>query len=314
MVDVMAFITLRRSKALTFFHRILDGICCTGHSCLPRSLRTVFMSKSIKSLLLVAAFVISGISQSLAQAPSGVTTNFISGATAPVYDLTGSYPLNQTVSGVGGTPINLSFQVDIVQGVQGQLRNPGNILLVGIGTNSTVAGIYSLSGRILTIKGETHAKFTVHIHNTDVVAGVNTPFNINLRYDLIVSPGTLGLPGSMSGTARGSAQLGGFGSGKILSDVSVSLPALVDGSWNLSMNILPLGHLSGTGTVTLSNSRRLQMRLNGNFSEATGISKVNLNGVQGSQGNTLHVEFLTSTNGVQIQRLKGHLFGQQVQE
>ena len=273
------------------------------------------MSKPIKSLLLVAAFAISGISQSLAQAPSGVLTNFTSGATAPVYDITGAYVLNQTVAGVSGTPINLSFQVSINQGIQGQLRNIDNVILVGIGAN-TVVGRYSLSGRIQTIKGETHAKFSVHIHNTDVVAGVNTPFNINLRYDLVVSPGALGLPGSMSGTVRGSAQLGKFGSGSVLSDVSVSLPAspLMDGSWNLSMNILPLGHLSGTGSVTLSNGRALQMRLNGNFSEATGISKVNLNGIQGSQGNTLHVEFLTSTNGVEIQTLRGHLFGQQVQE
>jgi hypothetical protein len=277
------------------------------------------MSKSIKSLLLVAAFVISGISQSLAQAPSGVITNFISGATAPVYDITGSYSFDQSIAGAGGTPVNLSFGVDIIEGVQGQLRGvQGNPIIVSIGS-STVVGIYSLNGRIQTIKGETHAKFTVHIHNTDVVAGVNTPFNINLRYDLIVSPGTLGLPGSMSGTVRGSAQLGKFGSGSVLSDVFVSLPGpplagLVDGSWTLSMNILPLGHLSGTGSVTLSNGRALQMRLNGNFSSATGISKVNLNGIQGSQGNTLHVEFLSSTNGVQIQTLRGHLFGQQVQE
>lgn len=273
------------------------------------------MSKSIKSLLLAAVFVISGISHSLAQPPSGIITNFISGDVAPVYDLTGSYVLDQTIVGVGGTPIDLSFQVDINQGVQGQLRNLGNVNLVGIG-NNTVASRYSLSGRIQTIKGETHAKFNVHLHNKDVVAGVDTPFNINIQYDLIVSPGSLGLPGSMSGTARGTAQINGFGAGKILSDVSTSLPAfpLMDGSWTLTMNILPLGHLSGTGSVILSNGRSLQMRLNGNFSEATGISKVNLNGIQGSQGNTLHVEFLNTTNGVAIQTLRGHLFNQHVQE
>jgi hypothetical protein len=170
---------------------------------------------------------------------------------------------------------------------------------------------------MLTIKGETHAKFTVHIHNSDVVAGVVKPFNITLHYDLIVSPGGLGLPGSMSGPVRGTAQIGGFGSGSVLDNVGpIPLPGspLVDGSWNLSMNILPLGHLSGTGTVTLSNGRALQMRLNGNFSEATGISKVNLNGIRGSQGNALHVEFLTGTNGVNIQVLRGHLFNQQVLE
>jgi hypothetical protein len=274
------------------------------------------MSKSIKSLLLVAVFVIFGISHSSAQVPSGVITNFFSGETAPVYDVTGQYPLDQQVAGVGGTSVDLSFTVAIIESAQGQLRGvQGNPVIVTIG-NNTVVGRYTLSGRILTIKGETHAKFTVHIHNTDVVAGVNSPFNINISYDLVVSPGSLGLPGSMSGTARGTAQLGGFGSGRVLSDVSVSLPGppfpLVDGSWNLSMNILPVGHLSGTGTVTLSNGRALQMRLNGNFSEATGISKVNLNGIQGSQGNTLHVEFLNTTNGVAIQTLRGHLFGQQV--
>jgi hypothetical protein len=278
------------------------------------------MSKLIKSLLLVAAFIISGISDSLAQAPSGVITNFISGQTAPVYDLTTPsmgtpYQLDQTVTGVGGTPISLSFGVSITQGVQGQLRNMGNVNLANIGGN-TVASRYSLSGRILTTKGETHAKFNVHLHNTDVVAGLVRHFNINLHYDLIVSPGTLGLPGSMAGTVRGTAQIEGFGSGSVADSVFVSLPAspLVDGSWNLSMFILPLGHLSGTGTVTLSNGRALQMRLNGNFSEATGLSKVNLNGIQGSQGNTLHVEFLNTTNGVAIQTLRGHLFNQQVLE
>ena len=268
---------------------------------------------------MVAVFVISGISHSSAQAPSGVITNFISGQTAPVYDLTGSYAFDQQILGVGGTPIDLSFGVTIFQGVQGQLRimDPTSpFTFVNIGNNQVVAR-YSLNGRILTSKGETHAKFNVHLHNTDVVAGVVRHFNINLRYDLIVSPGTLGLPGSMAGTVRGTAQIEGFGSGSVADTVSTVLPSspgLVDGSWNLSMNILPLGHLSGTGTVTLSNGRALQMRLSGNFSEATGLSKVNLNGIQGSQGNTLHVEFLNTTNGVAIQTLRGHLFNQQVLE
>src|SRR5215470_5444913 len=100
----------------------------TRHSYAPRSLRTVFMSKSIKSLLLAAVFVIFGISQSSAQAPSGVITNLISGDVAPVYDLTTPssglpYQLDQTIVGVGGTPVPLSFTADINQRPQGQLRN-----------------------------------------------------------------------------------------------------------------------------------------------------------------------------------------------
>jgi hypothetical protein len=104
------------------------------------------MSKSIKSLLLVAAFVISGISHSLAQAPTGILSADISSTTAPVYDLTTPssglpYQLNQTIVGVGGTPINLSFGVTISQGVQGQLRNVNNFLIVSI-DNNTVAALY----------------------------------------------------------------------------------------------------------------------------------------------------------------------------
>ena len=144
------------------------------------------MSKSIQRLLLAAIFLVSGISIGLAQAPSGVLTNFISGSTAPVYDLTGSYGLDQTIEGIGGTPVDLSFQVFINQDAQGRLQGLGNITLVGVG-NNVVAGIYTLSGRVLTTRGETHARFIVHMRNRDVVAGVNSPFNIVIRYDFVIS-------------------------------------------------------------------------------------------------------------------------------
>jgi hypothetical protein len=275
------------------------------------------MSKSLKTLLLALILALPAVSHSFAQAPSGVYTNLITPDIAPVYDLTGSYVLDQNVIGLGGTSVELTFQINLNQTVQGRLMNVDNVTLVGIG-NSTVGGRYNVSGHVLTTKGETHAKFNVHIHNTDVVAGVKSAFNINMRYDFILSPGSSNSPATMSGFAQGNANFAGFGNGKVdtTQNLPLSLPAPMDGSWLLTMNLLPLGHLSGTGSVTLSNGRALQMRLHGSFSDSTGLSKVNLTGIQGSQGNTLHVEFATgdtnSGNSVQIQTLKGHLFGQQV--
>ncbi len=277
------------------------------------------MSKSIKSLLLASVFAALGISLSWAQSPSGTLTNFISADVAPVYDITGSYLLDQNIVGLGGTPVDLSFQVSLIQKAGGNLRNVDNVTLVSIG-NNVVAGRYSASGRVLTVKGEPHARFNVNIHNRDVVAGVNSGFNIHIRYDLVISPGGSGFPGSMSGTAKGSGHFGGIGGGQVdpAQTINLGLPASpfpMDGSWTLSMNVLPLGHLNGTATITLSNGRALQTRLRGNFSESTGISKVNLTGIQGSQGNNLHVEFTVDTNNVpQIQTMHGHLLGQLVQE
>jgi hypothetical protein len=272
------------------------------------------MTTSTKCRLLFAVLLLFAIPVCFSQqAPSGEVDFSFNSSNAPaVYDLTGAYTLSQNVQGVGGTTVPLSIGVTLIQNSRGVIKGSGiTTATLGSGTTaSTFAGFYNANGRITSLAdGTRRANLNVHMHNTDIVAGVRSSFNISAHYVLDVTPD------GFSGSVRGSAQFSGLGSGRIDSPVAAPLPPGIDGSWGVSMNILPLGKLTGTASITVSNSvfGPLQMRLSGRFDQTTGLSIVNLNGIKGAQGNNLHMEFFIDTNSVPtLSSMHGRIMGQQV--
>jgi hypothetical protein len=279
------------------------------------------MTTSTKRRLLFAVLLLSAIPVCFSQqAPSGEVDFSFSSSNAPaVYDLTGLSTLSQDIQGVGGTTVPLSIGVSLIQNPRGVIKGSGvTLVTLGSGTTaSTFAGFYNANGRITSLAdGTRRLNLNVHAHNTDIVAGVRSSFNVSVHYVLDVTPA------GFSGSARGSAQFSGLGGGRIDSGVEAPLPigfdgnpTGMDGSWSVQMNIVPLGKLSGTGTVTVLNSvvGPLQMRISGRFDQTTGLSIVNLNGIKGAQGNNLHMEFFMDTNNVPtLSSMHGRIMGQQV--
>lgn len=234
-------------------------------------------------------------------APSGPVSFSFTSSTAPVYDLTGSYQFDQQALAAGGTPMNLSLGFSVQQDAAGRLRGSG-VTNVQIGTNFFAAQ-YTVNGGVTGGGGKaTRAKFSIRWLVQDTAVGANGPGTISVQYNLEVSQGFL------NGTARGRAKLGTLGSDSINTSLSaVPLPAGVDGSWIVSLNLQPPG---GTGSILLPNGRSVQASLADSFAARSGLERIKLTGTGSDRGNTLTINFLPATGA--LQSLSGKLLGQTV--
>jgi len=234
-------------------------------------------------------------------APSGPITFSFTGSTAPVYDLTGSYQFDQQTQAAAGTPVNLALGFSVRQDAAGRLRGSG-VTNVQIGAD-LVAAQYIVTGGVTGGGGKpTRAKFSIRWLVQDAAVGASGPVTISVQYNLQVSQGFL------SGTARGRAKFGKAGSGSINTSVSaVPLPAGVDGSWRVTMNIQTPG---GSGSILLPNGRSLQANLASSFSARSGLNRLKLSGTGGDRGNTLNVNYLPATSA--LESVSGKVLGQTV--
>jgi hypothetical protein len=147
----------------------------------------------------------------------------------------------------------------------------------------------------------------VKINGRDIIAGRDTTFSINITYNLTISAN-----GDMSGSARGSARFSGLGSGRIQSSVTVPLPAGMDGSWGLQLNLLPLNRVSGSGLIVLSNGRTLSANVSGSYNSRTDKTKVQVTCINENRGSSVNVGF--EDGGGVINSVSGNIFGQTVKQ
>ncbi len=201
----------------------------------------------------------------------------------------------------GGRSVNLSLGLSVQQDAAGRLRGSG-VTNIQVG-NELVAASYRANGRI-TGGGRkaTRAMLSVRWQSQGTGAGTNGPFTISAQYNLEVSRG------SLDGATRGRAKFTNLGSGSLKSPVSgVPLPAGVDGSWSVKMNLQSPG---GSGSIILPNGRSVEASLVGNFSPRSGVDRIKLSGVGSDRGNVLSINFSRATTA--LESLNGKILGQTV--
>ncbi|PWU09299.1 MAG: hypothetical protein C5B50_27685 [Verrucomicrobia bacterium] len=234
------------------------------------------MTTSVKRSLPLVALVLFCFRSGFASPPSGSFTLSFSSPTSVLYDLTGIYDIDQQIQGADDSTVDLSLVgLQIEQDGQGRLRAPNGagLILVTIGPQDAVAADYTASGRVSGGgSSPTRVHLQVKLRGNDIVAGLPTGFNISITYDLEVTDGVL------TGTARGNANFSKLSGGTINSPVSIPLPDGMDGTWALTLDVVPLNKLGGSGTVVLSNGRVLQGRINGDYSLNQARSKIRLKG------------------------------------
>src|SRR5262245_58725758 len=222
---------------------------------LSRPCNMMTQMKSCLAALLLACSV------SLADAPSG-TINFSFGPDeAPVWDLTGDINIVQELEGEGFT--ELAYGISVNQGPNGKLTGTG-VTIVSIGGTEFVAGTYTIKGQVNGGPANTRVTMTVRIRGEGVVAGVPTSFSITIVYTADIDNET----GKLVGRARGKAKFSNIGSGKINTGFAVPLPASATGSWNISINVVPLNPIAGTAYLTPSSGQTISMKVRGNYSES----------------------------------------------
>src|SRR5882672_5002828 len=264
------------------------------------------MMISIKCGLLSAAMLGLSIQLGLGEAPSGLVYLVPAGGSTAVWDLSGGYPITQVMQGAGGQSLDLSFGIDITQDARGRLQGSGQTL-VGVG-NNFVAANYSVSGRISGGGSDVaRASLVVRMSGEDVIAGVFTPFSVVIIYNVAIDTKSHRL----FGMARGRARFGQLGSATINSLADIPLPAGMNGTWSVQMNIVPLQRLGGTGAIVLSNGRILPVSLTGSFFSPD-TSRVRLFGLSDARGTALDLQFDTVEGLSTVLGLRGRILGQVV--
>src|SRR5437762_1560386 len=103
------------------------------------------MTFSIKRSCAVTVALLAFLHVCQADVPSGLFAFSFGPETAPIYDLTGSFQINQTMIGAGQTEVGLSYGIDVTQDSRGFLTGAGTtIVMVG---NDFVAAEYTVKGK-----------------------------------------------------------------------------------------------------------------------------------------------------------------------
>jgi hypothetical protein len=268
------------------------------------------MISSTRRPVCFLAFLLSSIYLGSAQAPSGLVGFSFDSPSTHVYDLTGSLSTEQQMIGAGEQETPIAFSVDVIDDAKGRLSGNGETILNV--SNDFVAAHYTVKGKTSGGGNSVNrASFTVKLSGQDTIAGLpNTKFSVSLEYKLEADAEELVLFGS----ARGSASFSGLSSASIKSDVAIGLAPGMDGSWSVQMNIVALKKLSGSAVITLSNQRALQTHLSGSFSSSSAVAKVKLSGIDQSKGTSVNLNFISSEEGMEIEKLDGKILGQSVRQ
>jgi hypothetical protein len=120
-----------------------------------------------------------------------------------------------------------------------------------------------INGKVTGFGGVARVHFTVRFSGSGTLAGhEGVPVTGSLTVDAETDPSTDQLVGVKF--SKFSANFMGFSSLNGQVDFSSALPPGIDGSWNLNLQLVALGKVSGTGTI-VTPSRVLGLDLTGAF-------------------------------------------------
>ncbi len=263
---------------------LLDEVRGCGHSlgCSAQIMITRF-----KNWWLVMSSLLVSTQLCSAQAPSG-TLNFPFDNSLPIWDLSGGYHVALVNTDKNGQTTPVEFDIVISQDSRGQLSGTGESI-VQIGENF-VAGAYEVKGSIRRQGGVSVVNLSVKIDGRDTIAGkpdIAFTLNVDTKAEVDINDNGDGI---LIGDSKINATFRGMGKLSGTSDFSLALPAGMDGTWDLTLNVITLGKkLSGTAGIMLSNNRPLNFDLSGKTS--SGASQANLKGTGGSEPAHLSITF-----------------------
>jgi hypothetical protein len=270
------------------------------------------MTNLVKRLWLLLPFFALALQTSWGQSPSGTNFLFFGTPTTAVYDLTGTYTFTQNIIGSSGTLEALTIgDVVLTLDRSGRWHGTGEIW-VSVGSAAPVAAHYNANGHVSGGGGKpTRAQLSITLNGRDTLAGVGSSFNISVRYNLFVDPGTMALEGS----AKGHVSFSKLSGGRIDTDsISVPLQSGVDGTWSAQLDLVALNRLGGSGSLVLSNGRSVPVKVAGNFVSTSGLSKIHCSGqpAEDGRGNAVQLGFFAGTGTANT--VNGTILGQKVRQ
>jgi hypothetical protein len=233
--------------------------------------------------------------------------------TSQLWDVGGSYSVSLLVEQKSGIEVPIILTFNLIQAANGKLSTVSNDFGQGldVSSNSFFAITPSISGKVTGAGGIARVHFTVRFKGIGTLAGhPNVPVSGSLTIDAETDASSDQLVGVK--VSKFSAGFSGFSSIKGTTLFASDLPPGVDGSWNLSLQLVALGKVTGTGIITTP-SRTLGLDMNGAFKG--GIFKIKAKGatdVQDTQsgvGSTANIILTTAFDSI---TLNGKILGQKL--
>ena len=233
-------------------------------------------------------------------------------ADSALWDVSGSYSLDLVVHQRSGIDVPIQLSFSLIQDASGKLTTVSNdIQGLTINGNSFFTITPQVSGKVTGIGGVARVHFTVRFRGSGNVGGVNdVPISGSLSVDSETDAESDQLIGVKS---KFSASLSGFSSLNGQVDFSSALPPGIDGSWNLTLQIVALSKIGGTATID-THSRTLGFDLSGKFKAGTfKIKAMGANDVQDAQnGSGSSATILLSDPFDSITSFTGKILGQKM--
>lgn len=207
----------------------------------------------------------------------------VSGAGNSIWDVSGNYMLSENIT-IRGVDYPAWIDINITQDLQGKLHGAG--MLSGLIDGDPLDGNYTVAGSVRTIGANTMVTMTLHASGTGSIDGDTRHFVLSLRYNLQID--SFGL--MMVGQSKGTLTIPGLGQAPVGSSAALPLPAGMDGSWRLSLDVQSgknngsdTSHaakqkLNGSASIRLSNDRVISCPMNVNYTGASAHSRVRISG------------------------------------
>jgi hypothetical protein len=252
------------------------------------------------------------------QLPSGRVTIAFDRSNVPVWHIAGPYGFQHDAVAFGNTELTVAYGLTIGQDERGRLEGEGQTILQ-IGADF-VAADYKVSGRISSHDGIARAVFSIKLDGTDTIGGERRNFTASLKYDCVVDAEAL----ELTGVAHGSVSIGGVGGAKIDEPITLPLPAGVNGSWSVVMDIIALKKIAGSGVISISRylspdvpagepaTLDLPADLNGSFSESKNLTRLRVTGKDQGKGNSVQMELRDEGGEVVVLSVRGTVLGQKI--
>ncbi len=222
----------------------------------------------------------------------------------PLWDISGIY------SGDAGVGLGLDFSLS--EEPSGNFSGDGTVNY-SAGYGDVLTGTVNVSGTVKNSNTNPRVWMDLAISGTGTEDAANVSYTISAKVnfgidsadgELVVVSGSERATVTDLDTGKRASR-----SARIAPGAAMPLPVGATGGWNLTLNLTPNGtKYTGTATVVTSAGTTAEFTATGSYQSRTDTSKIMLKGAGGSLG------LVISTSGslVNIESVKGKLFGQSV--
>lgn len=229
---------------------------------------------NVRCLLISILLLSLSLCRAQTTVPATVTYNFGTNGSALLWDLSGTYSVNTTLTQKNGVLVPLTLAFQIVQDAAGNLHGVANdFQAISFGDSSLFTVTYVLNGRISIVGGVPTARFVVRFVGNGTVGSLPN-VNFSAVLEVVASPSSE--DAELEGPARFSAKLGGGleGVSGTIDNIAAPLPPGVDGTWSLTLQLAGLKSLVGSAIITTDAGQAMGFNVSGPLNSSTAIAKL----------------------------------------